>query len=125
MRRRRRSGSWRRGAERARPAREAADAVLAAPDRAQGWAELAAAAAEEDRPGADVLRTRTELVRDLCVRLTARQPATPPGTAPPRPPDPLALAAWLTDPAAEDGQKTGVSMSQNARSPLAKTSATG
>ncbi|MFF0684096.1 HEXXH motif-containing putative peptide modification protein [Streptomyces tendae] len=121
-------GRWaarQRGAERARPAREAADAVLAAPDRAQGWAELASAAAEEDRPGADVLRTRTELVRDLCVRLTARQPATPPGTAPPRPPDPLALAAWLTDPAAEDGQKTGVSMSQNARSPLAKTSATG
>ncbi|MFD5443420.1 aKG-HExxH-type peptide beta-hydroxylase [Streptomyces tendae] len=95
-------GRWaarQRGAERARPAREAADAVLAAPDRAQGWAELAAAAAEEDRPGADVLRTRTELVRDLCVRLTARQPATPPGTTPPGPPDSLALAAWPADPA--------------------------
>ncbi|MFG3336057.1 aKG-HExxH-type peptide beta-hydroxylase [Streptomyces tendae] len=95
-------GRWaarQRGAERARPAREAADAVLAAPDRAQGWAELAAAAAEEDRPGADVLRARTELVRDLCVRLIARQPATPPGTVPPGPPDPLALAAWLADPA--------------------------
>ncbi|MGW5569510.1 hypothetical protein ACWEWD_39675, partial [Streptomyces tendae] len=88
-----------RGAERARPAREAAHAVLAAPHRMRGWAELAAAAAEEDRPGADVLRARTELVRDLCVRLTARQPATPPGTAPPGPPDPLALAAWLADPA--------------------------
>ncbi|MEU0446509.1 aKG-HExxH-type peptide beta-hydroxylase [Streptomyces tendae] len=95
-------GRWaarQRGAERARPAREAADAVLAAPDRAQGWAELAAAAAEEDRPGADVLRARTELVRDLCVRLTARQPARPPGTTSPGPPDPLALAAWPADPA--------------------------
>ncbi|MGV9621195.1 aKG-HExxH-type peptide beta-hydroxylase [Streptomyces tendae] len=93
-------GRWaarQRGAERARPAREAADAVLAEPHRAQGWAELAAAAGEEDRPGADVLRARTELVRDLCVRLTARQPAPPPGAAPPRPPDPLALAAWLAD----------------------------
>ncbi|MFG2317876.1 aKG-HExxH-type peptide beta-hydroxylase [Streptomyces tendae] len=89
-------GRWaarQRGAERARPAREAADAVLAAPDRAQGWAELAAAAAEEDWPGADVLRARTELVRDLCARLTARQAAMPPG-----PPDPLASAAWPADP---------------------------
>ncbi|MET8738300.1 aKG-HExxH-type peptide beta-hydroxylase [Streptomyces tendae] len=93
-------GRWaarQRGAERARPAREAADAVLAAPDRAQGWAELAAAAAEEDRPGADVLRTRTELVRDLCVRLTARQAAMPPGTTSPGPPDSLAPAAWPAD----------------------------
>ncbi|MET7326386.1 HEXXH motif-containing putative peptide modification protein, partial [Streptomyces sp. NPDC005549] len=203
-------GRWaarQRGAERARPAREAADAVLAAPHRTQGWAELAAAAAEEGRPGADLLRTRTELVRHLVLRLTADQAATPPDTASPRPPDPLALAAWLADtagdidpsgagPAADEegaagrhpqtrpahpargpghagrgdpaeagpgsaesgsgeapgrsarspcppgpgegsaagdepgeggeaGQNTGVSMSQNARSPLAKTSATG
>ncbi|MFF0673378.1 HEXXH motif-containing putative peptide modification protein [Streptomyces tendae] len=93
-------GRWaarQRGAERARPAREAADAVLAEPDRAQGWAELAAAAAEEDQPGADVLRARTELVRDLCVRLTARQAAMPPGTASPGPPDSLAPAAWPAD----------------------------
>ncbi|MFD5649393.1 aKG-HExxH-type peptide beta-hydroxylase [Streptomyces sp. NPDC127039] len=121
-------GRWaarQRGAERARPAREAADAVLAAPHRTQGWAELAAAAAEEGRPGADVLRTRTELVHALLLRLTAQRTAPPPGTDPPRTPDPLSLAAWLTDGAAEAGQKTGVSMSQNARSPLAKTSATG
>ncbi|MFK4542425.1 HEXXH motif-containing protein [Streptomyces tendae] len=93
-------GRWaarQRGAERARPAREAADAVRAAPHRAQGWAELAASAAEEERPGADILRTRTELVRDLFVRLTAQQPPTPPGPASPRPPDPRAPAAWLAD----------------------------
>ncbi|MFJ4335162.1 aKG-HExxH-type peptide beta-hydroxylase [Streptomyces sp. NPDC088935] len=93
-------GRWaarQRGAERARPAREAADAVLAAPHRAQGWAELAAAAAEEGRPGADLLRARTELVRDLFLRLTAQQAATPAGPAPPHSPDPLTLAAWLAD----------------------------
>ncbi|MGW4545642.1 aKG-HExxH-type peptide beta-hydroxylase [Streptomyces violaceorubidus] len=93
-------GRWaarQRGAERARPAREAADAVLAAPHRTRGWAELAAAAAEEGRPGAALLRARTELVRALLVRLTAPHTAPPPGTPPPRPPDPLALAAWLAD----------------------------
>ncbi|MGX1031045.1 aKG-HExxH-type peptide beta-hydroxylase [Streptomyces sp. SAI-097] len=97
-------GRWaarQRGAERARPAREAADAVLAAPHRARGWAELAAAAAEEGRPGADLLRTRTELVRDLLLRLTPHQAATPPDTTSPRRPDPLALAAWLADTAAD------------------------
>ncbi|WP_217165743.1 HEXXH motif-containing putative peptide modification protein [Streptomyces sp. AC512_CC834] len=129
-------GRWaarQRGAERARPAREAAAAVAAGPHRAQGWAELAAAAAEEGLPGAGVLVRRTELIQHLFLRLTAQEEAMPAKPTPDHPPDPLTLAAWLTNPTAEDGpavgeegvQNTGVSMSQKARSPLAKTSATG
>ncbi|WP_405873659.1 aKG-HExxH-type peptide beta-hydroxylase [Streptomyces sp. NBC_00005] len=143
-------GRWaarQRGAGRAGSAQEAAAAVVARPDRPERWAELAAAAAEEGQPGAGVLRHRTELVRNLLLHLVEARPDQPPPAearraearsarpSPPagedRPPDPLALAAWLavvhprppqprTSP-----QNTGVSMSQNARSPLENTSATG
>ncbi|MFG3103193.1 aKG-HExxH-type peptide beta-hydroxylase [Streptomyces sp. NPDC048182] len=69
-----------RGAERARPARDAARAAAAEPHRADRWAELAAAAAEERLPGATALRHRTDLVRHLFLS---------------DPADPLDLAAWL------------------------------
>lgn len=133
-------GRWaarQRGAGRAGPVQEAAVAVAARPDRPERWAELAAAAAEEGLAEAEVLRHRTELVRSLLLRLAeagraeARSPRPLPPQGEHRPPDPLALAAWLaavprrpSEPAASP-QNTGVSMSQNARSPLAKTSATG
>jgi HEXXH motif-containing protein len=87
-------GRWaarQRGAERALPARDAAGAVAARPDRIERWAGLAASAAEERLSGADVLRHRTEVVRSLYLELTA-------GASPQEPlPDPLGLAAWLAD----------------------------
>ncbi|WP_055491866.1 HEXXH motif-containing putative peptide modification protein [Streptomyces sp. TP-A0356] len=136
-------GRWaarQRGAERSRPARAAADAARAQPHRVERWAQLAASAAEERLPGAEVLRHRTELVRALYLELTAEGTRDAESTVSGRDrgPDPLALAAWLAvgppgAPAGAPGeagaggtvQNTGVSMSQNARSPLANTSATG
>ncbi|MEV6049627.1 HEXXH motif-containing putative peptide modification protein [Streptomyces sp. NPDC052107] len=106
-------GRWaakQRGAHRAPPAREAAEAVAAQPDRAERWAGLAASAAEERLPGAGVLRRRTEVVRDLYRELTT-DGGTPEEA---RPPDPLALAAWLAgapvarEAGAGPGQSTGV-----------------
>jgi HEXXH motif-containing protein len=88
-------GRWaarQRGAGRAQPAREAADTVAARPDRFEHWAALAASAAEERLPGADLLRRRCELVRALYLELTAGAGRAP-GPAPA--PGPLALAAWL------------------------------
>ncbi|MFE6483488.1 HEXXH motif-containing putative peptide modification protein [Streptomyces sp. NPDC057757] len=134
-------GRWaatQRGAVRARPVREAADAVVARPDRVECWAELAASAAEEGSAGAEALRHRTELVRALFLELTGERRASGRDAGC----DPLDLAAWLAaEPPGADrlrtsreardvrrdgpGQNTGVSMSQNARSPLANTSATG
>ncbi|WP_406167894.1 aKG-HExxH-type peptide beta-hydroxylase [Streptomyces sp. NBC_00996] len=134
-------GQWaarQRGAERAGSMRAAADAVVARPHRVERWAELAASAAEEGMTGTDVLRHRTELVKAVFLEL-AGEPGTP--SRDPAP-DPLALAAWLAVEPPGRGrfevseqpqgarhaglvQNTGVSMSQNARSPLANTSATG
>ncbi|MFI9598758.1 aKG-HExxH-type peptide beta-hydroxylase [Streptomyces sp. NPDC052043] len=118
-------GRWaalQRGVEWALPAKEASEAVVARPDRAERWAELAASATEEGLPGAGVLRHRAEVVRDLYLRLT--EDAGRPGQGPSQ--DPLGLAAWLESGSGTDSaQNTGVSMSQKARSPRANTSATG
>ncbi|MFI6872233.1 aKG-HExxH-type peptide beta-hydroxylase [Streptomyces sp. NPDC050400] len=99
-----------RGADAAVPLRAAADAVAAQPERTEAWADLAAAAAEHGAACAPVLRRHTELVQALL--LAQARPAS----------DPLAIADWL---AGGEPQNTGVSMSQNARSPLANISATG
>ena len=115
-----------RGADRAVPVAAAAQAAAARPDHVERWAELAAAAEAEQVAGAFVLGRRTELVKALFLELAGGDPALagPGGAA-----DPLALAAWLeqTEPRPEDGtvQNIGVSMSQNARSPLRNTRATG
>ncbi|MEU2925378.1 HEXXH motif-containing putative peptide modification protein [Streptomyces sp. NPDC007251] len=99
-------GRWaarQRGAHRAPPAHQTAEAVAAAPDRLEHWAALAASVTEERLPGAAVLRRRTELVRDLHHELATTTAGT-------HPPDPLTLAAWLAgNPAAatDAGPDTG------------------